>query len=877
MMRFLVPWAVGSLFLLVFTGSDSAAAETFDDILDFYDASIGDDALVGTGKNATTQENRENALRNKLIGGNNLVIGGYLIDGCAQLFEAETRTDGVPKPDDFVEGANAPALANLIDGYRTTLGCIQGTVGPDGGTIEGFLGTSVTVPPGALTYEAEINIEPALDTQITGDTGGLPVVGQVEFTFNVPGDVAKPNAPFQFVIPAPPDLPLDAQVTVGQQRSVFVLDESVPPKPIKKSVFHAVAMGTVVATGLGNEILTDSGSFPGIFSAGIYTFIALPEPVFTGLTNNSHTDVNVDGGVFPATAEGHITDAAGNGVAGATVVSTIAPWISLTDTTGGYTIPVIATHEHFFTLQAFAPLTGQNGLETFQFGVLSSSDINPLFSPADIELVESPTINATYKGIRNGGFERGDLSSWTFDDGEGGSTASAFVLQLFGPTAAGTTCTPDVPGDVFVTNPTVCFDALGNVIHMPYGGNTTITPFEGEWMAVIATGPGSSTASTRLIQNFKVPKGVTTLRFNYNFVSEEFPEFVDTIFNDTFTATVTNLADSVQTAQITAVTVNNVGTDVTPIGDCGFIGGDISCGMTGWRTAQLSLPSWASNTEVEVALRFHAIDSGDEIYDTWVFLDNIRFSTVWLDVKRLPNATADASLIKQNIKDANEILSQAGVNLRLCGVGTDPRCTDSGIRDISSPSDSPIIDNTFRLSVPAVNTFRCLGNDISDRLTVINNETQAGMSSLTNLENFVGNIGAPLPHQAQPISTATGNVNVVNVYYAVELLGIPDIGHSVNEDDYCSRVLNEQNAGIFLDNNAAQHGKWLAHELGHYLMRPYASDKGNLEHTAMGSFMDKQLDSFPPGSIEVNSDQSIAINNPPPTVNGFDATPALDE
>ena len=99
-------------------------------------------------------------------------------------------------------------------------------------------------------------------------------------------------------------------------------------------------------------------------------------------------------------------------------------------------------------------------------------------------------------GIRNGGFERGDLSSWSL-------AGAAVVRQQLGPTSTG----------------------------------VVIRPTEGQWMVGISTGAGAvGSIGSSIRQRFLVPSGVRTLRLDFNFVSEEFPEFVGTIFDDSFRA-----------------------------------------------------------------------------------------------------------------------------------------------------------------------------------------------------------------------------------------------------------------------------------------------------------------------------------------------------
>jgi len=255
-------------------------------------------------------------------------------------------------------------------------------------------------------------------------------------------------------------------------------------------------------------------------------------------------------------------------------------------------------------------------------------------------------------GIRNGGFERGNITNWAF-------TGAATARQQLGPTSTG----------------------------------VIIRPTEGEWMADINTGTGAvGKTGSSLKQMFIVPAGVRTLRFDFNFVSEEFPEFVGSIFDDTFLAVITTTPNGQMT--FARVSVNQSG-GFTLIGNCFFPGGDITCGQTGWREGSVDLSAFAgTNTYITIELLFSAIDAGDNAFDTHVLIDNMRFSTVWIDAKLLRGPTiaanADLSRVQNEVRQANEILSQAGVNVQIRNVQeinvTDDTLVETDIRWDTGPN-----------------------------------------------------------------------------------------------------------------------------------------------------------------------------------------------
>ena len=92
------------------------------DILTFFDASAQSGKLTGAG-NGQSAAGRLNALRNMLKAAGDLIQQGDLTDACPQLQDALDRTDGNPRPPDFVTGPAAAELAQKIQALRSTLGC----------------------------------------------------------------------------------------------------------------------------------------------------------------------------------------------------------------------------------------------------------------------------------------------------------------------------------------------------------------------------------------------------------------------------------------------------------------------------------------------------------------------------------------------------------------------------------------------------------------------------------------------------------------------------------------------------------------------------------------------------------------------------------
>lgn len=93
-------------------------SEQIVDILDFIDTSVDSGALTGDGPGASS-EDRLNALRNMIKTAGNLIATGDIDGACQQLLDALERTDGQPRPPDFVTGG--PAAVELASRIQQLL------------------------------------------------------------------------------------------------------------------------------------------------------------------------------------------------------------------------------------------------------------------------------------------------------------------------------------------------------------------------------------------------------------------------------------------------------------------------------------------------------------------------------------------------------------------------------------------------------------------------------------------------------------------------------------------------------------------------------------------------------------------------------------
>jgi hypothetical protein len=90
--------------------------------LNFFDESVADGSLVGEGP-GKSGKNRLNALRNMLETAGNLVDAGDYQAACGQLMDVYKKTDGDPKPPDFVSGPATEDLAIMVLDLVDNLGC----------------------------------------------------------------------------------------------------------------------------------------------------------------------------------------------------------------------------------------------------------------------------------------------------------------------------------------------------------------------------------------------------------------------------------------------------------------------------------------------------------------------------------------------------------------------------------------------------------------------------------------------------------------------------------------------------------------------------------------------------------------------------------
>ncbi len=320
-------------------------------------------------------------------------------------------------------------------------------------------------------------------------------------------------------------------------------------------------------------------------------------------------------------------------------------------------------------------------------------------------------------------------------------------------------------------------------------------------------GPAGDTASLTL--KLLVPSGATTLSFDFRFMSEEYPEYVGSQYNDFFYAYLTDSAGTRQVAfddngHIINVNNNFFNPNIYPIGT-------VFDGSTKRLTTTVNV-----NEGETITLQLMAGDVGDGIFDTAVFLDNVRFNvgptppgtTPTADaivVKNAPNSVEQGKQftytinyfnieegIAKNVAVVDNLPSQVTFVSASSGgfysssshsvtwnLGTmQPFSSGSLTLTVVTPSNTPI--GTLLQNIVSISTTSQESNSNNNQYT--KSTTVSGSSSLPpNIEigPTVSNYnGIPVLYWTTPITfTYHGDATVIGIDINIHLPdGGPDIG-----------------------------------------------------------------------------------------------------
>ncbi len=145
-----------------------------------------------------------------------------------------------------------------------------------------------------------------------------------------------------------------------------------------------------------------------------------------------------------------------------------------------------------------------------------------------------------------------------------------------------------------------------------------LVPTDRERMVYISTGPAAANSEATLRKDFVIQPGVTEfgISFDYDFVTEEWPEFVGDQFNDSLRIVLVEPGGN----EI-LLAVESINQSVFyPVEGINFPGGDQTVGHTGWKTVSAVIPVTKGPGTYTVRIE----DAGDSLYDSVVLLDRIR-------------------------------------------------------------------------------------------------------------------------------------------------------------------------------------------------------------------------------------------------------------
>ena len=158
----------------------------------------------------------------------------------------------------------------------------------------------------------------------------------------------------------------------------------------------------------------------------------------------------------------------------------------------------------------------------------------------------------------------------------------------------------------------------------------SINPFGGKYLGIISTGLGFTTATGKIFQTFTVKNNESTLIINWNFLSEEFLEYIGSQYQDYFKVSIkkqdgtevvllSKTIDGIAAQFGATKEPPNPGNLVKVSPEIVFDRGDVY--MTNWQTSTFDISAFRGQ---RVTLILAAGDVGDSIYDTAILLDEIK-------------------------------------------------------------------------------------------------------------------------------------------------------------------------------------------------------------------------------------------------------------
>ena len=114
-------------------------------------------------------------------------------------------------------------------------------------------------------------------------------------------------------------------------------------------------------------------------------------------------------------------------------------------------------------------------------------------------------------------------------------------------------------------------------------------PTNGDRMGFMSSGPDAAQVESQIFQDFTIQADVTSfdISFDYNFLTEEYPEYVGSIYNDNVTISLITPGGGEVVLAYEDVNTSTF----TLVSGIDFPGGDNTVGQTGWISVSATIPA----------------------------------------------------------------------------------------------------------------------------------------------------------------------------------------------------------------------------------------------------------------------------------------------
>lgn len=155
----------------------------------------------------------------------------------------------------------------------------------------------------------------------------------------------------------------------------------------------------------------------------------------------------------------------------------------------------------------------------------------------------------------------------------------------------------------------------------------SINPTQGSFMGIISTGLGFTVQTGSMFQTFSVTNAQSTVTLKWNFLSEEFLEYIGSQYQDYFTIIIrkTDGSEDILFSKTIDEMAADFDADESNPGSLIYVSpgivfdvGDVY--MTGWQSAEFDITAYRGQ---RITLILAVGDVGDSVYDTVVLLDEI--------------------------------------------------------------------------------------------------------------------------------------------------------------------------------------------------------------------------------------------------------------